>query len=166
MKNIYFLRHAKSSWDDFALKDFDRPLSTRGIQDADLMGNYFRSKKIKLDIVFSSPSKRTRETLEHFFQLEKPSIKFEESIYHASLDQLLSVIFGTPENLNNIMVVGHNPSMHEITEYLGNIGYLGNNGFAFGINEFGKSAPYKDIYKYFGLESTNIKNITKKLLKK
>ena len=120
MKNIYFLRHAKSSWDDFALKDFDRPLSTRGIQDADLMGNYFRSKKIKLDIVFSSPSKRTRETLEHFFQLEKPSIKFEESIYHDSLDQLLSVIFGTPENLKNIMVVGHNPSMHEITEYLGN----------------------------------------------
>ena len=74
MKNIYFLRHAKSSWDDFALKDFDRPLSTRGIQDADLMGNYFRSKKIKLDIVFSSPSKRTRETLEHFFQLEKPTL--------------------------------------------------------------------------------------------
>ena len=44
--------------------------------------------------------------------------------------------------------------------------YLGSNGIAFGINEFGKSAPYKDIYKYFGLESTNIKNITKKLLKK
>ncbi len=44
--------------------------------------------------------------------------------------------------------------------------YLGDNGIAFGIDEFGKSAPYKDIYKYFGLESTNIKNITKKLLKK
>ena len=44
--------------------------------------------------------------------------------------------------------------------------YLGNNGIGFGIDEFGKSAPYKDIYKYFGLESTNIKNITKKLLKK
>ena len=44
--------------------------------------------------------------------------------------------------------------------------YLGNNGIAFGIDEFGKSAPYKDIYKYFGLESTNIKNITKKLLNK
>tara|TARA_Y100000768_G_scaffold356465_1_gene310848 strand:+ start:80 stop:562 length:483 start_codon:yes stop_codon:yes gene_type:complete len=120
MKNIYFLRHAKSSWDDYALKDFDRPLSTRGIQDADLMGNYFRSKKIKLDIIFSSPSKRTRETLEHFFQSEKPNIKFEESIYHASLDQILNVIFGTPDDLKNIMVVGHNPSMHEITEYLAN----------------------------------------------
>ena len=44
--------------------------------------------------------------------------------------------------------------------------YVGNNGIAFGIDEFGKSAPYKDIYKYFGLESTNIKNITKKLLNK
>ncbi len=44
--------------------------------------------------------------------------------------------------------------------------YLGSKGFSFGINEFGRSAPYKDIYKYFGLESTNIKNITKKLLKK
>ena len=44
--------------------------------------------------------------------------------------------------------------------------YVGNNGIVFGIDEFGKSAPYKDIYKYFGLESTNIKNITKKLLNK
>ncbi len=46
------------------------------------------------------------------------------------------------------------------------IKYVGDNGIAFGIDEFGKSAPYKDIYNYFGLESTNIKNITKKLLKK
>ena len=44
--------------------------------------------------------------------------------------------------------------------------YVCENGIAFGIDEFGKSAPYKDIYKYFGLESTNIKNITKKLLNK
>ncbi len=44
--------------------------------------------------------------------------------------------------------------------------YVGDNGISFGIDEFGKSAPFKDIYKYFGLESTNIKNITKKLLNK
>ncbi len=44
--------------------------------------------------------------------------------------------------------------------------YVGDNGIAFGIDEFGKSAPYKDIYKYFGLESANIKNVTKKLLNK
>ena len=44
--------------------------------------------------------------------------------------------------------------------------YVGDNGITFGIDEFGKSAPYKDIYKYFGLEGSNIKNITKKLLNK
>ena len=44
--------------------------------------------------------------------------------------------------------------------------YVGDNGIAFGIDEFGKSAPYKDIYKYFGLVSANIKKITKKLLNK
>ena len=44
--------------------------------------------------------------------------------------------------------------------------YIGDYGIAFGIDEFGKSAPYKDIYKYFGLESTNIKNITKRIIKK
>ena len=120
MKTIHFLRHAKSSWDNFELKDYDRPLSTRGIQDADLMGNYFRSKKIKLDLVISSPSKRTTETLEHFFQFERPKVQFEESIYHATLDEILDVIFSVPENTDTIMLVGHNPSMHEITEYLSN----------------------------------------------
>ena len=120
MKTIHFLRHAKSSWDDFELRDYDRPLSTRGIQDADLMGNYFRSKKIKLDLVISSPSKRTTETLEHFFQFERPKVQFEESIYHATLDEILDVIFSVPEDTESIMLVGHNPSMHEITEYLGN----------------------------------------------
>ena len=44
--------------------------------------------------------------------------------------------------------------------------YIGDDGLAFGINEFGKSAPYKDIYKYFGLLSTNIANKSKKLIKK
>ena len=82
MKNLYLLRHAKSSWDDFALKDFDRPLSTRGIQDAELMGNYFKSKRKVLDLVLSSPSKRTKETLEHFFNKTSQNIIFNETIYH------------------------------------------------------------------------------------
>ena len=75
MKKIFFLRHAKSSWSDFSLKDFDRPLSTRGIQDAELMGNYFQTKKINLDVVISSPSKRTKETLDHFFSNSIPKIE-------------------------------------------------------------------------------------------
>ena len=118
MKKIFFLRHAKSSWDDFALKDFDRPLTTRGIQDAELMGNFFRSKKIDLDLVLSSPSKRTKETLEHFFSKKTPKLEFIENIYHASLDGILENLYQLPEEIKQVMVVGHNPSMHDVTEYL------------------------------------------------
>ena len=117
MKKIFFLRHAKSSWSDFSLKDFDRPLSTRGIQDAELMGNYFKAKNIDLDVVISSPSKRTKETLEHFFPKSAPQIDYEKSLYHAHLDDVLSVVTISIEEMNNIMIVGHNPSMHEVTEY-------------------------------------------------
>ena len=118
MKKIFFLRHAKSSWSDFSLKDFDRPLSTRGIQDAKLMGNYFKAKNIDLDIVISSPSKRTKETLEHFFSNNAPQIDYEKSLYHGHLDDILSVVTISIEEINSIMIVGHNPSMHEVTEYL------------------------------------------------
>ena len=118
MKNLYFLRHAKSSWDDYTLKDFDRPLSTRGIQDADLMGNFFKSKRAKIDIILASPSKRTIETIEHFFGNKAPDVKFDASIYHASLDDVLKNIYAVPEEVNSVMVVGHNPSMHDATEFL------------------------------------------------
>ena len=80
MKKIFFLRHAKSSWSDFSLKDFDRPLSTRGIQDAELMGNYFKAKKIGLDVIISSPSKRTKETLDHFFSSNISEIEYVQQI--------------------------------------------------------------------------------------
>ena len=116
MKNLYLLRHAKSRWDDFALKDFDRPLSTRGIQDAELMGNYFKSKRKVLDLVLSSPSKRTEETLEHFFIKTSQNIIFNESIYHSSEQNIYSVIKDVEKNINSLMIVGHNPSMHEFSE--------------------------------------------------
>ena len=116
MKNLYLLRHAKSSWDDFALKDFDRPLSTRGIQDAELMGNYFKSKRKVLDLVISSPSKRTKETLEHFFNKTSQNIVFNETIYHSSEQNIYSVIKDVEKNISSIMIVGHNPSMHEFSE--------------------------------------------------
>ena len=116
-KRIFLLRHAKSSWDDFSLKDFDRPLSTRGIQDADLMGNYFHSKKICLDRVISSPSKRTTETANHFF-LNDVDIDMLPELYHASLEQVISTIKETPEEYKSVLLIGHNPSMHESYEFL------------------------------------------------
>ena len=116
MKNLYLLRHAKSSWDDFALKDVDRPLSTRGIQDADLMGNFFKSKRRGLDLVVSSPSRRTKETLNHFFNKTTQNIIFDETIYHSSEQNIYSVLKHIEEDIKSLMIVGHNPSMHEFSE--------------------------------------------------
>ena len=116
MKNLYLLRHAKSSWDDFALTDFDRPLSTRGIQDADLLGNFFKSKRRGLDLVVSSPSRRTKETLNHFFNKTTQNIIFDETIYHSSEQNIYSVLKFVEEDIKSLMIVGHNPSMHEFSE--------------------------------------------------
>ena len=116
-KRIFLLRHAKSSWDDFSLKDFDRPLSTRGIQDADLMGNYFHSKKICLDRIISSPSKRTTETANHFFSSDV-NIDMLPELYHATLEQVISTIHETPDTYKSVLLIGHNPSIHESYEFL------------------------------------------------
>ena len=77
-----------------------------------------KAKNIDLDIVISSPSKRTKETLKHFFSNNAPQIDYEKSLYHAHLDDILSVVTISIEEINSIMIVGHNPSMHEVTEYL------------------------------------------------
>ena len=82
------------------------------------MGNYFKAKKIGLDVIISSPSKRTKETLDHFFSSNIPKIEYEKSLYHAHLEDILEVITSSLENINTIMIVGHNPSMHEVTEFL------------------------------------------------
>jgi|TARA_X000000950_G_scaffold136444_1_gene169639 phosphohistidine phosphatase len=118
MKKVILLRHAKSSWDDFMLKDFERPLSTRGIQDAELMGNYFKSKKITLDTVLLSPSQRTQETFQHFFSSGSIQKKLIESFYHADIDSIINELNVLDENVKNVMIIGHNPSMHELCEYL------------------------------------------------
>ena len=118
MRQIYLLRHAKSSWDDFSLQDFDRPLTDRGIKDAGLMGKFFQTRNIKLDVVISSPSKRTTETIKYFFGPDKKEVIFEQSLYDASTVNILKLVYDLKASIKSIMFVGHNPSMHKVTEYL------------------------------------------------
>src|SRR5688572_33492950 len=66
MKQLLLVRHAKSSWDDFSIKDFNRPLNGRGKKDAPVMAKRLRDKDIKIDAFISSPAKRARKTAESF----------------------------------------------------------------------------------------------------
>ena len=63
MKTLLLLRHAKSSWDDPTLQDFDRPLNKRGIEAAALVGKFMRKREVRPDLVLSSPAKRAAQTV-------------------------------------------------------------------------------------------------------
>ena len=120
MKNLFLLRHAKSSWDDPALGDFDRPLSRRGISNAILLSKYLEKQKIFFDLVLSSPSERTQSTADLVLSYcnPAPTIILKEGIYHASVSSLSQLIKGQDESINNLLVIGHNPGLHILIESL------------------------------------------------
>ncbi len=120
MKTLYLVRHAKSSWKDKSIIDFDRPLNKRGLHDAPLIGSMLRSKKIDLELIISSPAKRAKETANILANelVFKGNILFDEEIYEASLDQLISKIKNLDENLNKVMLIGHNPELTNLANYL------------------------------------------------
>ena len=122
MKNLFLLRHAKSSWGNAALGDFDRPLSKRGISNAIQLSEYIQKHSISFDLVLSSPSERTQST--HDLVLSSldpiPTSNLKECIYHASASSLTQLIADQDDEINNLLIIGHNPGLHILTETLTN----------------------------------------------
>ena len=120
MKNLFLLRHAKSSWDNAVLADFDRPLSKRGISNAIQLSEYIQKHSISFDLVLSSPSERTQSTLDLVLSSLDPipTATLKESIYHASASCLSQLIKEQDDEIKNLLVVGHNPGLHILTETL------------------------------------------------
>jgi phosphohistidine phosphatase len=120
MKTLLLLRHAKSSKDDPALEDFDRPLNKRGKEDAKTIGKYISKKKLRPDLVISSPANRARQTTELVLKAADLKIdpQFDERIYEASAQQLLKVVSEIEEDASAVMLVGHNPGFEELFEVL------------------------------------------------
>jgi phosphohistidine phosphatase len=111
-KHLLLLRHAKSSWDDPALSDHDRPLAPRGRRAAPLIGAYLREHEIPISLVLCSSARRTQETVE----LAQPGgeLLVEEGLYGASADELLTRLRRVPEEASVVMFVGHNPSISQL----------------------------------------------------
>lgn len=122
MKNLFLLRHAKSSWGNAALGDFDRPLSKRGISNAIQLSEYIQKHSISFDLVLSSPSERTQSTLDLVMSSLDPipSSNLKECIYHASAPSLIQLITEQDDEINNLLIIGHNPGLHILTETLTN----------------------------------------------
>lgn len=121
MKYLTLLRHAKSSWKDFQLADFDRPLNKRGRTNAPLMGERLACRGLNPDRIIASPALRARLTAEVValaLQHDEESIHWEASIYEADLTTLLTLIRQLPDSWRDILLVGHNPGLTELANYL------------------------------------------------
>jgi phosphohistidine phosphatase len=139
MHQLHLLRHAKSSWDD-DIDDHVRPLNKRGQEAARLIGETLPRAIGALDLVLCSSAVRTRETAE--FALaglpNTPKILFEDGLYLASDSRLMERLQELDESIDSVMVIGHNPGLHELAVALaapGSAGFspLANDKFPTGV---------------------------------
>lgn len=117
MKKLLIIRHAKSSWDDASLRDFDRPLNKRGVRDVPDMGKRLASLDIQPDLIISSPANRAITTargiaIEIGYDIER--IQAEPELYHAGTSTIREVISKVDNNINTLMIFGHNPGFTDL----------------------------------------------------
>ena len=111
-KRLSILRHAKSDWGDPGLADFDRPLNKRGRAAAKAVRRAINDRGLTFDYILSSPSVRTRETLERLGLAERAH--WEEALYQATRGMLMRIVKSLPASAESALIVGHNPGVHEI----------------------------------------------------
>ncbi len=125
MLTLMLFRHAKSSWANPDLGDFERPLAPRGEKAAPRMGLLMKKQGLLPDLVFCSPATRTRQTLALALKAIKaePKVIFDDSIYLGQPSAILTRLKTVECHPRTIMVVGHNPGIHELAlELLGTSG--------------------------------------------
>lgn len=123
MHQLLLLRHAKSSWDARDLPDRDRPLNARGRHAATLMRQAIRDLGLEPDVILVSTARRTRETLALLEPWdETPLLEARDSLYLAPSAILLDALHGVADTARSVMVVGHNPGLHELALSLSLVG--------------------------------------------
>ncbi len=121
MKILSIVRHAKSSWNDTSLSDRKRPLNKRGERDAPIMGKRISDHGIRPSLIVTSPATRARNTAKIIAdELNYPSefLQRENHLYLASLDEILDVIVAQDDGFNSPMIVGHNPGLTDLVNFL------------------------------------------------
>lgn len=125
MPVLMLLRHAKSSWDDAPLSDFDRPLAARGKAAAPAMARHMAAKGWLPDSVLVSPARRTCQTYELMtgeWRDHRPASEQHRIIYEGDAADLLALIKGRAAQANTLLLVGHNPALHELAASLSGAG--------------------------------------------
>lgn len=121
MKTLSLLRHAKSSWDDPAQRDFDRPLNTRGRKAARTIGEWMAREGLAFDAVLASPARRVQETLDEVaagyggpLSGTTGSVQTDRRVYMASAACLFALLHETDDGIGHLLLVGHNPGLEDL----------------------------------------------------
>lgn len=121
MKSVLLIRHAKSSWADPGMIDFERKLNDRGMKDASLIAERLMQKEVKIDSMISSSAKRARQTCEAFaalYQLPADQIQLRIDLYLAPPERFYKVLKALPSTVNNVALFAHNPGITEFANEL------------------------------------------------
>ena len=121
MKTLFLIRHAKSSWDDTALPDKDRPLGDRGRRDAPKMGKRLAKRDVKPDLILSSPARRaltTAEIVAKKLDYKLKDIVVDDRLYAGAVHDLLNVIHKLGDKPKRVILFGHNPELTEFAHRL------------------------------------------------
>lgn len=121
MKTLMLLRHAKASWSDGAESDVERGLKPKGWKQIEKMSEHLCRLGIRPEKIYSSPSRRTRETLGGFLQrweMSEADVVFDEALYLAGEACLLDKIHALPDTLDRVLFLGHNPGLTDLVNRL------------------------------------------------
>jgi phosphohistidine phosphatase len=120
MKTLTLIRHAKSSWLDMSIDDFDRPLNKRGEKDGPFMNKWLKKHAIQPELILCSPANRARLTLDAFSYLSNHAKEtmLIDDIYESSMMTLISVIQDIPDSIDHAALIGHNPGLSDLAHYL------------------------------------------------
>jgi phosphohistidine phosphatase len=114
-RQLFLLRHAKSSWSDPQLADFDRPLNDRGERAAQRIAVHLRETDVRPELVLCSPARRTRDTLAAIRSVLGPAeIEFDEQLYGAAAVTLLRRLRVVDDRIRSVLVIGHNPGLEDL----------------------------------------------------
>ncbi len=120
-KTLYLVRHAKSSWKDASLTDQQRPLNKRGRKNAPEMANRLKDNNVTVDLIISSPAKRARLTASYMakgIDYDPDRIQQNDRLYFEGICAMLDIINQTDPHIQSLMLVGHNPDMSSLFNYL------------------------------------------------
>ncbi len=114
MKKLYLVRHAKSSWEEPGGSDMDRPLLEKGIKRTLKVIRFLNERHVKIDQMITSPATRAFQTailVAKGIGYPEDKIRVEQKIYDGYYDRILDLIYATANEINSLMIFGHNPTI-------------------------------------------------------